>query len=418
MNPRGSQVMPAVRPDADVRASASRYTSRPGLFDLYKTSVLVVILCLVYLDIPTYIYAIREGFLPKYFFFVFLIAVAPLLIWIKPLLRYLISPFSLWAFGLIILNIAHLLVALGDGDEARASLIGTGIQYTILTVVLGFACSMTRTTSYERIFPLVAVLIPTMAIMDFLKPGLFYPPGTEGIVAGRAAATFINPNRAGEVMLITLLLAIPVLGRPYRALLLLLTGAGVILTLSRGAILGWILLWVFMLLRKAVPKYTLAIALVGLGALPMLLAGFESYVSGRDDLAGGLDDILGRLDFFQHQTFDDGSALERAQVLEAGLALFLKHPIFGAGAGATHLWSLPVSVHNQPVMLAAEYGVFGIALWLWLAVILWKGKYFQDRTFQLIPVTGFIFLSMFSHNVFDYLYWLMTFAIVSGQRKP
>ena len=418
MNPRFSQVIPVVRPDAGVPASASRYTSRPGLFRLYQTSALVVILCLVYLDIPTYIHELREGFLPKYFFFAFLIIVAPLLIWIRPLLRYLISPFSLWAFALIILNIGHLLVALSDGDEGRASLIETGIQYAILAVLLGFACSITRTTSYERIFPFVAFLIPTMVIADFLNPGLFYPLGIEGTVGGRAAATFTNPNKAGEAMLITLLLAIPVMRPPYRPVLLLLVGAGVILTFSRGAILGWISLWLFMLLRKAVPKYTLAIALVVLGGQAMLHASFENYLSGRSDLAAGLDDILGQLEFFQYLTLDDSSALQRMQVLEAGLALFLEHPIFGAGAGATHLWSLPASIHNQPVMLAAEYGVFGIALWLWLAVILWKGKYFRDRGFQLVPVIGFIFLSMFSHNVFDYLYWLMTFALLSGDRRP
>jgi hypothetical protein len=417
MNAKFRQVTPFVSPDGGVRTSASRYTSRSGLFGLYKACALVVILCLIYLDIPSYIYVLHEGFLPKYFFFAFVIVVAPLLIWIRALLRYLISPFPLWALGLIILNIAHLLVALSDGDEGRASLIGTGIQYAVLTVLLGFACSITRSTSYERIFPFVAVLIPAMVIVDFLKPGVFYPLDTEGAVLGRAAATFINPTRAGEAMLITLLLAIPVLRPAYRALFLFLVGAGVVLTFSRAAILGWMLLWLFLLLRKAVPRYTLVVPLVALGAFPLLLGSFESYLGGREDLSAGLDNLLSRLEFFQDQVLDDASALERAEVLKAGLALFLKYPIFGAGAGATHLWSLPVSVHNQPVMLAAEYGVFGIALWLWLLVILWKGKYFQDRTLQLVPLTGFIFLSMFTHNMLDYLYWLLTFALVSGQRR-
>jgi O-antigen ligase len=112
----------------------------------------------------------------------------------------------------------------------------------------------------------------------------------------------------------------------------------------------------------------------------------------------------------------DESALERAEVLEAGLDLFLKNPIFGAGAGATDLWSLRGSTHNQLIMLAAEYGVFGIAVWVSLAVTLWKGKYFQDKTYQLTVVVGFVFFSMFTHNMFDFLYWLVTFALVSGQR--
>ena len=414
MNAKFRQVTPFVRPGG-VRA-APRYTSRLGLLGLYKSSALVVILCLIYLDVPTYIFAFHKDFLPKYFFFAFLIVVAPLLIWIRPLLRYLISPFSLWAFGLIILNIAHLLVALSDGDEGRASLIGTGIQYAVLTVLLGFACSMTRATSYERIFPFVAVLIPAMVIVDFLNPGVFYPFGFEGTVLGRAAATFLNPNRAGEAMLITLLLATPVLQPRYRALLLLLVGAGVILTFSRAAILCWMLLWLLLVLRKAVPKYTFAVPLMAIGCLPLLLGSFESYLEGRGDLSEGLGNILARLEFFQDQALHDDSALERAGVFEAGLDLFLENPIFGAGAGATDLWSWRGSTHNQLIMLGAEYGVFGIAVWVSLAVILWKGKYFQDKTYQLTVVVGFVFFSMFTNNMFDFPYWLVTFALVSGQR--
>ena len=239
------------------------------------------------------------------------------------------------------------MLALIDGEQSRADIIGTKIQYASLAVALGFACSITRTTSYERIFPFLAVLIPITVIVDFLHPGVFYPLGTEGTVPGRAAATFFNPNKAGEAMLLTFLLAIPVLRPLYRALLLFLVGAGVILTFSRGGILGWMLLWSYLVLRRGVPKYTFAVSLLALGVLPVLLASFESYLAGRADLSGYLDNLLGRLDFFRSRALDDDSALVRAQVLEAGLDLFLDQPIFGAGAAVTH----PVggrSRHTQP----------------------------------------------------------------------
>ena len=132
-----------------------------------------------------------------------------------------------------------------------------------------------------------------MVIVDFLNPGVFYPLDTEDAVLGRATATFINPNKAGEAMLVTLLLAIPVLRPRYRALLLLLVGAGVVLTFGRASILCWMLLWLFPLLRKAVPKYTLAVPLVALGVLPLLLDSFESYLEGREDLSDGLGNIPG-----------------------------------------------------------------------------------------------------------------------------
>ena len=419
MNARFPQVTAFVRPDASVRATVSSPQSRPGPLGLYKTSVLVVVLCLVYLELPNYVYLL-SGYtpigIPKYIYYAFFVFVAPLLLQFRALTLYLISPFSLWAFGWIVLNITHFSFALIDGDLSRASLIGTRIQTAVLAVLLGFACSITRTTSYERIFPFLAGLIPTMMIVDFLNPGVFYPLGTEGTILGRASATFIGAGKAGEGILLTFLLAIPVLRPRYRAPLLLLVGAGLLLTFARGPLLCWMLLWLLLLLRNAVPKYTLAVALVALGALPLLLGSFQSYLEGREDLSEGLDNLLGRLEFFQDRVMDDDSALERAQVAEAGLDLFLENPIFGAGAGATHLWSL-TDTHNQPVMLAAEYGVFGIALWVWLAVILWKGKYFQDKTFQLSVAAGFIFLSMFTHNMLDFPYWLLTFALISGQRR-
>ena len=415
MNAKSPTITPVVSPDARVRGTAS---SPQTLLGLYEVALLVVILCLVYLEVPGYIYTLNAGFQPKYFYYAFFVGVAPLLVLrFRSLISYVLSPFSLWALGYITLNIIHLSLALIDGEQSRADIIGTKIQYAVLAVLLGFACSITRTTSYERIFPFLAVLIPITVIVDFLHPGVFYPLGAEGTVPGRAAATFFNPNRAGEAMLLTFLLAIPVLRPLYRALLLFLVGAGVILTFSRGTILGWMLLWSYLVLRKEVPKYTFAVSLLALGFLPMLLISFESYLAGRADLSGYLDNLLGRLDFFRSRVLDDDSALVRAQVLEAGLELFLDQPIFGAGAAVTHLWGLGHGVHNQVVMLAAEYGVFGIALWTSLAVILWKGKYFPEKTFHQAVVTGFVFMSMFTHNMFDNLYWFLTLALVSGQRR-
>jgi len=415
MSAKSRTITPVVSPDARVRGTAS---SPQTLLGLYEVAVLVVILCWIYLEIANYISTLDGSFEPKYFYYAFVVGVAPLLILrFRSLISYVISPFSLWALGWIALNIIHLLLALIDGDQSRGDIIGTRIQYALLAVVLGFACSITRTTSYERIFPFLAVLIPITVVVDFLHPGMFYPFGTEGTVPGRAAATFFNPNKAGEAMLLTFLLAIPVLRPLYRALLLFLVGAGIILTFSRGAVLGWMLLWSYLVLRRGVPRYTRVVPLLALGVLPVLLVSFESYLAGRADLSEYLDNLLGRLNFFRSRVLDDDSALQRAQVLEAGLDLFLDQPIVGAGAAVTHLWSLQVSIHNQLVMLASEYGVFGIALWTSLAVLLWKGKYFTEKTFHLAAVTGFVFLSMFTHNMFDYLYWFLTFALVAGQRR-
>lgn len=150
--------------------------------------------------------------------------------------------------------------------------------------------------------------------------------------------------------------------------------------------------------------------------LPSLLGHFETYLSGRQDLSGGVNDILSRLNFLETHDLSDNSALERVKLLENGWALFLQNPIFGAGTGATKFWALSIGTHNQLIMLAAEHGIVGIMLWIFLAVILWKGKYFKEKKFQIAALAIYALFSFFTHNMFDDLYWLVTFALISGQQ--
>jgi O-antigen ligase len=413
-----SRITPFARADTNLQASASAIRTRQGTWHLYNTSVVVLVLCLVYLDIPDYVHALNGALLPKYFFFAFAALCAPLLLRFTSLSSYLLSPFALWAYALILLNIAHFSFAVIDGDETTAGLISTRIQYAVLAILLGFACWIGRSGSYERVFPILALVIPTTVIVDFLVPGLFYPPGTEGTVLGRAGATLLNPNKAGESMLLTLLLAMPLMRSHHRALLLLWVGIAVMLTFSRAAILGWMLLWLVLVIRREVPKYTIVIALLLVGVLPLLHGSFEHYLRGRQEFYGGVENLLARLEFFATPVLDDDSALDRRQVTQAALDLFWQNPVFGAGAGATASWSQISSAHNQVIMLAAEYGLFGIAIWLSLAVILWNGRYFESKAWQVIAPLGFIFLSMFSHNLFDFAYWLLTFALISALPRP
>ena len=340
---------------------------------------------------------------PKYFYYALVVIIAPLLLLkFREFVLYMASPFSLWVFAEIIIHSYDLL----DGNEATVHLIMFRDQYLILSLLFGFTASLARTESYEGIFRILAITIPVLVIIDFVSPGVFYPIGTQGTVLGRAAAMYINPTRAAEAILLTCLLAIPVMRLQYRMPLLLLAGAGIIVTFSRGSILVWILFLLFLLITRKLPKYSFVFPLVAFAVLPLLLSIFTSYLQEHQDL-NGLDNILARLDFFQTQSLNDDSAQQRMAVLEAGWRIFLENPIFGAGTGITsfqsNFWPFMVNTHNQIVMVAAEQGIIGIALWVWLLVILWRGRYFQDTSFQLAAAVGTFFMSFFTHNMFDYL---------------
>jgi O-antigen ligase len=385
---------------------------------MYLTAAIVAIISLIYLSIPNYANVVNPGIEPKYFYYALVVIIAPLLLLkFRKFVLYMASPFSLWVFAEIIIHSYGLL----DANEAVVKLIVGRDQYLILSILFGFTASITRTESYEGIFRILAITIPVLVIIDFVSPEIFYPIGTQGTVYGRASAMYINPTRAAEAILLTCLLAIPITRLQYRMPLLLLAGAGIIVTFSRGPILVWMLFWLFLVITRKLPRYSFVFPIVAFAVLPLLISIFKSYIQERQQTDIVNDNILARLDFFQTRSLNDDSAQERIEVLNAGWRIFLENPIFGAGTGVTdiqsNIWPHRVNVHNQIVMAAAEQGIVGIALWVWLLVILWRGSYFQDTRFQLAAAVGTLFMAFFNHNMFDTLYWLMTFALVSGRRR-
>jgi hypothetical protein len=287
-------------------------------------------------------------------------------------------------------------------------------------VVLGMCFANVRAARFEKIFPVLALALPLLIVIDFLVPGFFYPLNIDGAVRGRSAATLINPTTAGEVMLLLFLLACPVLKKSYRTLLLVVVGGGVFLTFSRSAIIAWLVLWVVLSMTRVLPRSATVLLLAIIAVAPLMLGALQLYVESRSDLSSGLVDLQQRFNFFTSGSLKDGSAIERSEVLQESWQLFMQNVVVGVGPGATESWphaTGAIGPHNQFVLLAAEYGLFGIAMWVSLALIIWNGKYFEDRALQQSMCLLFVMMTMFTHNMFDYQFWLLTFALVSGRRR-
>ena len=385
--------------------------------------VLSVILVCIFLHMPVFAYTLDKSLLPKFFYVGFMALLFPLLLSrLNAFLSYLTSPFVLWAGVLLLLNLVHLL---SDGDAITArseALVIFRMQAVAMVIVLGFAFTQMRgACNWERAFVPLAVLLPALVIVDFLYPGVLYPIDTPGAVQGRASGTFINPTIAGEAVLLAFLMACPQVQKRFRTPLILLAGIGVLLTFTRAAMLSWLVIWLFLLVRRRLPAFS-AVAALAVIVLPLLMGGLENYISKRNDFTSALENVQQRLLFFSQARFDDDSARERAAVLRAGWEAFSTNPVTGAGAGVTdggisRLWPHSVSTHNQLISLAAEYGVAGVGLWVWLLVLLVRGRYFRDRTFQTAVIVLFCMMTFFTHNMFDFPYWLLTFALLS-KRDP
>lgn len=392
---------------------------------LYQCAVLGLAVCAIYANAPIYLYTQDAALPPKYVYFLLVLLMAPTL-WARRamLVAYVLSPFALWATALIVLNLIHLstwspggqagATYLADhGDQVRAALVLTRIQYIMVAVLLGFVVFVTPAKTYLYAATVLMVLLPCAVLLDFAYQGLFYRTDLEGAVLGRAAATFINPTMAGEALLHVFILGSAVIGLRYRGPLLLLAGAAILATFSRSSIIAWGIILAILIARGALPRSTAVATAVAIVVLALGLGSFESYLQSRDEFEGASSNILSRMGFFSNLNFDDDSSAERASVVKAAWELFLHNPVFGAGAGSTLYWSHRGGTHNQLLMLAAEYGLFGIGLWTWLLVILWRGRFFAERGLQVAMVFLFTWMSMFTHQMLDAnTYWMATCALV------
>jgi hypothetical protein len=392
---------------------------RGHLLAAITRAALPLVLIIIYLHLPVYAYTMEKALLPKYFYMLFIALLMPvLMLRLSTFISYLTSPFVIWMAALLALDLVHMLSDSGDSGVRNANLVAFRMQAGAMVIVLGFVFSLHRPESYQRTFVLLSVILPCTVIADFLFPGMLYPLDTPGAVLGRASGTFINPTIAGEAILLSFLLACPAVPRHYRTPLILLAGIAVLLTFTRAAMMAWLLLWFYLMAKRRLPAFGTVVAL-GVVALPLLMGGLQSYLGNRKDFDSALENIQTRLSFFSAKSrLDDDSARERSEVLLAGWQLFLDNPITGAGAGATdmgetRIWPHSVSTHNQLISLAAEYGIPGIVMWCWLLILMLRGRHFEDRVFKTGFIMLFVMMSFFTHNMMDFPYWLLTFALLS-----
>ncbi|MGO9460342.1 MAG: O-antigen ligase family protein [Rhodomicrobium sp.] len=408
---------PPLRFDINERAGANNQRNS-FFFQLPFVYGAIFTIVLIYLNIPTYLEAFYPSLLPKYWYFGMAALYAP---WILASLSgnapYSHAPFTMWAAAFTSLLAIHLLVALSDNETVRADIIATTLQYVVLAALQGMAFSAIPQKHYSFIFPLISAAIAATLIVDFVFPNTLYATREVGTVVGRAGGTYFNSTRAGEGLIITLIFSfIRLRGLPL-LLLLLFSGAATLLTFSRAAIMGWVLLWPIALYNRILPRYTYGVLFGVVFVLPIVTTTIVTYMSTSPELLEGLNNIQNRLLFFENYSLEDDSGSARSEILAIGLQTFLDHPIFGAGSGYTYVWQYGISTHNEVALFLAEYGLIGLFFWIWLLAILWNGRYFAKRWHQISAALYFVYFSMFTHNMLDAIYWTFSFALFALRSK-
>jgi O-antigen ligase len=152
--------------------------------------------------------------------------------------------------------------------------------------------------------------------------------------------------------------------------------ATVVFTKSRGGAIGMgaMLLAVLFLGRKVRPGFTAMALGAVLLAMPFMPASFWSRMATI-------------VDEQQDKAHYTGSSAARRQVMQEGIDAFLTFPLTGVGAGQFKNYNPPErkerwrETHNALIQVAAETGIFGFAVFMFLIV---RGGTAAARTRRLL----------------------------------
>jgi O-antigen ligase len=290
--------------------------------------------------------------------------------------------------------------------------IESGIALILAAMYLGRR--MRRDTVYAAILA-AGALTAIMGIVTF-RSDLLHHLGTAGMYmsrhfTGRAFGPFSNADYFGEAQAVILLFVVAWPGRVSRAwtaariVVGVLVGTGVLISLSRGAILMVVV--GLLILAWCRSRRTGALAVLTLGALLVLATPF--FVAWR--LGASPVGAASAASSFHE------ASLWRLQMVVAGLRMFLTSPIWGVGLGQFHYLSpryLPSDVAityscSTFVTVLAEQGMLGIvALLAMLASMGWTllRSAAQEARLALVMLAAFTCASLLAEP--------MTFVQASG----
>lgn len=245
---------------------------------------------------------------------------------------------------------------------------------TFIKVLIVFVLMMNTLTSPRRVEQLTWLImvscgyIAARGVVDYARGANLVE---DGRLTGAVGGIFGNPNDLALNMVAILpIAAVAAMSRrysmPWRLLaagIVLLMIATVIFTKSRGGMLGLaVVLLALVVLSRAVRPVIIAGALAGsLLVTPFLPASFWARMATIFDQE-------------QDATQFTGSREARANLLADAWNTFLTHPLTGVGAGQFKNYN-PTGrqeqwreAHNVVLQVAADLGIFGVAALLFLIV--------------------------------------------------
>lgn len=239
-----------------------------------------------------------------------------------------------------------------------------------------------------------------------------------GFLILRPYGTFSHPNVLAGYLVIAMTLIIFNFKKPIFMAALIIGTLALFLTLSRVAILLWLIVFGSWLIARGIKKIKLQASTfyVLFSIFSLLLVGF----------------IFANSAFryrFTNINLSDEAIVQRESLINSSISMTKEHPIFGAGLN-NFLVNLPSyqtsrtplfylqPVHNIFILVAAETGIIGLAFFLWFIIVTYKRvlnkNQFLIHNSLFIVLSSILILGMFDHYFLTLQQGQILLALVFG----
>lgn len=237
-----------------------------------------------------------------------------------------------------------------------------------------------------------------MNVYDLTHPFVFSK------ILGRGAGLYLNPNTSAAAILFLTLLAYDAVSARFKSAFLVVGIAGVLLTVSRGALATCAVVLALLFVRGAVQvRNVLAAAalLVVVGTAGLAMTGTLSLT--------GIAVEVGSQRLGGTTSGDEFSTATRREVATRARDKFLESPAIGAGLGST-----AQTTHNMYLMYLAEHGALGVIIFPALIIALTLRARGTMRTTALACGVFLSCWAFFSHNLMEELPLLVGMALLAA----
>lgn len=316
-----------------------------------------------------------------------------------------INPLSKWLLLILFLSFISLTYS---KDLFYA---GLGFTYLLSTVIIVLSCLISfrylllrENTDYGFSFLCVLTIACLSIILDPIYDfRILIAPDLEGMYERtRGSGLFLQPNVAGAAIALLYALVIPRVSGNLAFIATIVAFLAILLTFSRSGMAVFIIIFIFGIWCKYLPRYTLPVITI---LILFLLATTSVLYFISDvfniDQGSGFNRLFNTSEFLGSDAFVSG---DRFYILLDALGLYFESAILGNGIG--YSWYFAESnlfqqgTHNLYLRYMLEYGTIGLFIWPLFLYALYRIRHKGVGTKWAIGVSiSAMAAALFSHNI-------------------